>query len=168
MLISCVSQNANPPNALPVPALLADPIRPPHTLASLNHTLETTFVATSIQVVKAPDYAMLILPSYYAFINPKRINKFFKPDLLALIEILKAYQPRTIEIVGYTDNENSYLQSLTISKQWATTIMTYLVKHGVPRESITLLARGSLHPITTNYTAAGQFQNRRVEILIYM
>jgi flagellar motor protein MotB len=161
--------NATTPSELPSHTkFIMVSVQPPHTLASLTATLDRTFKTSSIKVLKSPDHVTLILPSYYVFINQHRINKFFKPDLQDLITILKAYQPRTIEIIGYTDNEDSFLQNLTVSKNWANTIMKYLVKYDIPRESITVLAHGSLHPITTNFTSAGRFQNRRVEILIYM
>ena len=160
--------NVTAPAELPTPTKFMAPVQPPHTLTSLTTTLEVTFKTSSIQVLKSPDHVTLILPSYYVFINQHRINKFFKPDLQDLIAILKAYQPRSIEIIGYTDNEDSFLQNLTISKDWANTIMKYLVKYDIPRENITVLAHGALHPITTNFTSAGRFQNRRVEILIYM
>ncbi|MSP53436.1 MAG: OmpA family protein [Gammaproteobacteria bacterium] len=175
LLASCIERSTviypasiNTTPQLPISKKFVAPVQPPHTLVSLTKTLETTFSSTSIQVLNSPDHVTLILPSYYVFINERRINKHVKPHLQDLIAILKAYQPRSIEIIGYTDNEDGFSQNLIVSKDWANTIMKYLVRYDIPRENITVLAHGSLRPITTNYTSAGRFQNRRVEILSYM
>jgi outer membrane protein OmpA-like peptidoglycan-associated protein len=163
LLVTSCSNYATETNAR-APSLLPAQI---HTLAELTTVLDTEFSASSIEIIASDNHITVILPSYYAFINPHRINKSFKPNLLKLIDILKIYQPRTIEIIGYTDNEESFSTSLATSKEWANTIMKYFVKHALPRENITVLGYGSLHPITTNYTNAGRMQNRRVEIVIY-
>ena len=165
-LTACApTQSSAPPHEL---SISADYSGTTNKLATVTQVLKTTLKDSPILVVQHLDHVSLILPSYYIFINKDRINKICKPDLQQLIQILKIYNPTSIEIIGYTDNADTLQQNLALSKSWANTMVKYLVKHGISREQITMEGRGSLRPLADNYTSAGQLQNRRVEILIYM
>ena len=71
-----------------------------------------------------------------------------------------------IEIVGHTDDvgDDDYNQEL--SEQRAETVRDYLVKTGVDPSKIVTVGAGESMPITTNSTAEGRAENRRVEVFV--
>lgn len=80
-----------------------------------------------------------------------------------------------IAIVGYTDNtgwkgsnaEQSAQKNLTLSKERASAVDTYLKLRGVTSSRIKeVMGMGQENPVADNSTTAGKQQNRRVEIYI--
>ncbi len=71
-----------------------------------------------------------------------------------------------IEIVGHTDDvgDDDYNQEL--SEQRAETVRDYLVETGVDPSKIVTIGAGESMPITTNSTAEGRAENRRVEVFV--
>ena len=71
-----------------------------------------------------------------------------------------------IEVVGHTDDvgDDDYNQEL--SEQRAETVRDYLVKTGVDPSKIVTVGAGESMPITTNSTAEGRAENRRVEVFV--
>ena len=53
-----------------------------------------------------------------------------------------------------------------LSTARATTVVRYLIAHGVNRERLGAAGYADLHPIDSNATAAGRALNRRVEIVL--
>ena len=81
-----------------------------------------------------------------------------------------------VGIVGYTDNqgwknstaEQSAQKNQALSLQRAQAVTNYLTKQGVSTSQIKETAGlGEQNPVADNSTAAGQKQNRRVEVFLY-
>ncbi len=72
-----------------------------------------------------------------------------------------------ITVIGYTDNTGGYELNMELSKQRANSVRNYLISQGVAADRITAEGDGWNNPITSNATAAGRAQNRRVELYIY-
>jgi outer membrane protein OmpA-like peptidoglycan-associated protein len=68
------------------------------------------------------------------------------------------------EVGGHTDNRGAAAANRRISQARAQSVVTYLTSKGVPAAAMTAVGYGPDHPATSNATAAGRAQNRRVEI----
>lgn len=93
-----------------------------------------------------------------------------KPESSDAIKLITDYLNTNPEvkiiIVGHTDNTGNYLNNITLSKERAESIKTYLVSNG--KIAITRLQSegvGPLCPVSTNATDDGKKLNRRVEIV---
>ena len=64
------------------------------------------------------------------------------------------------------DNQDAATGNLEVSKQQALSVERYLVSKGVAGAQLKPQAFGESRPRTSNATAAGRAQNRRVEINI--
>ncbi len=73
-------------------------------------------------------------------------------------------KPMVVE--GYTDSVGSDSTNLTLSKNRAESVRTYLVSKGVPSDKISAVGKGKANPVASNDTADGRANNRRVEIVI--
>ncbi|AXF09438.1 flagellar motor protein MotB [Paraburkholderia graminis] len=68
-----------------------------------------------------------------------------------------------LEVAGYSDNVGGEQANLQLSKERAEAVRSYLVKAGVPGDSLRAQGYGQAHPIAGNDTASGRFANRRIE-----
>lgn len=68
-----------------------------------------------------------------------------------------------MEIGGYSDNVGRAETNLALSKKRAEAVRAFLVKHGVPADSLTPQGYGDANPVADNSTAGGRFANRRIE-----
>ncbi|MDR6478218.1 outer membrane protein OmpA-like peptidoglycan-associated protein [Burkholderia sp. OAS925] len=68
-----------------------------------------------------------------------------------------------LEVAGYSDNVGGEQANLQLSKERAEAVRSYLVKAGVPGDSLRAQGYGQTHPIAGNDTASGRFANRRIE-----
>lgn len=84
--------------------------------------------------------------------------------------VFKAEGP--ITIWGHSDSKGSDSQNLAASRRRAEAVRDYLVKQGVPRDRITVIALGEARPIAPNRKLdgsddmEGRAKNRRVEIKV--
>lgn len=90
--------------------------------------------------------------------------------------VLKANTDMNVGIVGYTDNQGwknssaaeSAQKNQALSLQRAQAVNSYLLAQGVQNSQIKEVAGlGESNPVADNSTAAGQAQNRRVEVYLY-
>jgi outer membrane protein OmpA-like peptidoglycan-associated protein len=73
-------------------------------------------------------------------------------------------KPMVVE--GYTDSVGSDSSNLTLSKNRAEAVRSYLVSKGIPSDKITSVGKGKANPVASNDTPDGRANNRRVEIVI--
>jgi len=71
-----------------------------------------------------------------------------------------------LEVEGHTDSVGSDEMNQTLSENRATSVREYLVKEGVTSANVTSNGFGKTQPVTSNDTAAGRQQNRRVELVV--
>ena len=79
---------------------------------------------------------------------------------------LNQFPETDVTVVGYTDNTGSEAINDKLSLERAQSVADYLESHGVAASRLKAIGRGWNDPITSNATAAGRAQNRRVEIFI--
>ncbi|MES2808960.1 MAG: OmpA family protein [Bacteroidota bacterium] len=73
----------------------------------------------------------------------------------------------SLKLAGHTDNVGSDAANMSLSKNRAESIKTYLVDKGANASRVEAVGYGESQPIATNKTAAGRQQNRRVEFTLY-
>lgn len=90
--------------------------------------------------------------------------------------VLNQNKDMDVSIYGYTDNqgwknstaEQSMQKNLNLSQERAQSVSSYLLNCGVPSSQIkSVQGLGQSDPIASNDTAAGQQENRRVEVYMY-
>lgn len=93
-----------------------------------------------------------------------RSTSFDELDELAELMLKKPEYKLLIE--GHTDNVGKRTSNMTLSKNRATAVKTYLTKKGVPASRFVVEYFGPDKPIDTNDTEEGRQRNRRVEMTI--
>lgn len=68
------------------------------------------------------------------------------------------------EVQGFTDSRGTVRANQALSQQRAQAVVDYLVRQGVPRESMTATGFASERAVGPNTTAEGQAANRRVQL----
>ena len=71
-----------------------------------------------------------------------------------------------LEVEGHTDSVGGDDYNQQLSEQRAGAVQAYLVQQGIPAASVTAKGFGKMQPVTTNDTATGRQQNRRVELVV--
>ena len=99
-----------------------------------------------------------------------------KASLQELANVLKNNRDCDVAIQGYTDNqgwknstaEQSAQKNKALSLDRAAAVSSYLQSLSVPTSQIKSVdGFGEQNPVASNATAAGQAQNRRVEVYMY-
>ncbi|MGF6722645.1 outer membrane protein OmpA-like peptidoglycan-associated protein [Paraburkholderia sp. GAS41] len=70
-----------------------------------------------------------------------------------------------LEVAGYSDNVGGAEANRQLSKKRAESVRAFLVKTGVPADSLTAQGYGDARPVASNDTASGRFANRRIEFV---
>ena len=78
--------------------------------------------------------------------------------------ILKKYPNAKIRVAGYTDSLGNPAYNMDLSERRAHAVAQGLVNNGVPAANVSYIGYGAANPVATNKTAAGRYQNRRVEL----
>jgi outer membrane protein OmpA-like peptidoglycan-associated protein len=90
-------------------------------------------------------------------------------DLNQSAQVLKACarngKTAKLEVAGYSDNVGGAQANLQLSKKRAEAVRAYLVKTGVPADSLLAQGYGDARPVASNDTASGRFANRRIEFV---
>ncbi len=98
------------------------------------------------------------------------VNKStLKPESMGIIneifELMKKYPDLKFSIEGHTDSDGEEAFNQTLSEERAKTVMDKLTKMGIPAERLSSKGWGESMPLTSNGTAEGKAENRRVEFV---
>jgi outer membrane protein OmpA-like peptidoglycan-associated protein len=93
-----------------------------------------------------------------------------RPDSTASLEkmlavILKRPDSRWI-ISGHTDNQGSAELNQKLSEARASSVIAWLVSHGIAASRFTAQGYGASRPVADNSTEEGRAKNRRVELML--
>jgi outer membrane protein OmpA-like peptidoglycan-associated protein len=94
------------------------------------------------------------------------IRKADITELEKAVAFVKKYPKSKVSIEGHTDSRGSDKYNQALSERRAQAVKKYLVDKGEKADRITAVGKGEAEPIGDNKTKQGQFQNRRVEVLI--
>jgi outer membrane protein OmpA-like peptidoglycan-associated protein len=85
------------------------------------------------------------------------------PVLDQVIASLNSYPEVRLEIRGHTDSQGPAAFNLQLSQKRAESVRQYLINGGIAADRITAIGVGEEEPISSNGTAEGRSQNRRIE-----
>jgi outer membrane protein OmpA-like peptidoglycan-associated protein len=83
-----------------------------------------------------------------------------------LARFLHEHPERSVTIEGHTDNTGSASFNQSLSQRRADTVRSRLMASGIAAERLHASGKGFASPISSNATAMGRQQNRRVELII--
>lgn len=136
-----------------------------------NAQVQQVTDANGLQAVKVTfDSGILFTTSSSA------LQSSAKSSLIQFANVLKQNTDADVAIQGYTDNqgwknstaEQSVQKNQALSQERAQSVSTFLIGQGVSSGQIkSVQGFGESNPVADNSTAAGQAQNRRVEIYLY-
>ncbi len=99
-----------------------------------------------------------------------RLEASGDPLLVELSHLLNVDQRHPITVDGNTDNvpiaSSQYPSNWELSTARATTVVRYLIAHGVTAGRLGASGYADLHPVAPNTTAAGRARNRRVDVVL--
>lgn len=129
--------------------------------------LEAELSGTGVGVARQGDNLVLRMPADVTFAtNQSDIDPRFYPALDDVAAVFNRYDQSVIDIVGHADSDGADDYNLTLSRQRASSVAQYLVSRNVLADRLFVDGKGESAPISSNATAEGKAQNRRVEILI--
>ncbi|MDO5403572.1 MAG: flagellar motor protein MotB [Eubacteriales bacterium] len=135
--------------------------------------LEAANVADMVEVTATSKYVMLNLNGGVLFDSG---SADIKSDALSLLNAVSdsiyEYKDHIITVEGHTDNvpisTSQYPDNMMLSLYRAYSVFDYFVQEkGFDEKTISSSGRGEAVPISSNSSADGRAQNRRVEIKIY-
>lgn len=92
----------------------------------------------------------------------------FKEETFAVLQsitaILKQYPSVKFSIEGHTDSDGTNAANQKLSEERAGAVKNYLVENGIDANRLTLVGYGESKPSSSNKTASGKANNRRVEV----
>ncbi|HLO25291.1 MAG TPA: OmpA family protein, partial [Geobacteraceae bacterium] len=94
------------------------------------------------------------------------IRKADIPELEKAVVFVKKYPNSKVSVEGHTDSRGGDKYNQALSERRAQAVKKYLVDKGEKADRITAVGKGEAEPVGDNKTKQGQFQNRRVEVLI--
>jgi outer membrane protein OmpA-like peptidoglycan-associated protein len=80
--------------------------------------------------------------------------------------IISGHPGLRLEVEGHTDSVGGDDYNQRLSEQRAASVRDYLVQQGLSMNSVTAKGFGKTQPVSSNETAAGRQQNRRVELVV--
>ena len=82
-----------------------------------------------------------------------------------IVSLMSKHPELKFSVEGHTDSDGSDASNLILSEQRANTVISTLVKLGVPENKLTAKGFGESIPIDSNGTPEGKANNRRVEFV---
>ncbi len=129
--------------------------------AKLRQELE----ATGVSVTRYGDSIILNMPGHITFnTGSSAISSDFYRVLGSVAKVINEYEKTYVDIYGHTDSVGKASYNMGLSQQRADSVSRYLQNQQVLPQRIITKGVGEDHPISTNDTAQGRSENRRVEI----
>lgn len=77
---------------------------------------------------------------------------------------LKANSSDIVQLDGHASAEGTEEYNMSLSRDRANSVKTYLVNSGIAASRVAVTAHGESRPVASNATEAGRVENRRVEV----
>ena len=104
-----------------------------------------------------------VVPIQFEF-NSSVLRTSAYSTLDAMASSLKANTSAVVQLDGHASAEGTEEYNMTLSRDRANAVKTYMVNAGIASNRIATTAYGESRPVASNATEAGRSQNRRVEI----
>lgn len=102
----------------------------------------------------------------YFATNQFNINEDSQKTLNGLAKVMVEYPQTNILVVGHTDNTGSDTYNMTLSKNRAQAVTSFLIQEGISSGRFTTQWYGESQPKYDNTTEEGRAKNRRVTLAI--
>lgn len=136
-------------------------------MARQERELNQQLAGSGARITNTGSQLWVILPESVTFPTGSAVvNTAFRPALREVARSLRAHPNSTVRVVGHTDNVGSMAYNKQLSVDRALSVARILISEGVAATRITYSGRGFDEPITSNASASGRAQNRRVEVVI--
>jgi outer membrane protein OmpA-like peptidoglycan-associated protein len=136
-------------------------------MANQEAELNQDLAGSGARVINTGSQLRVILPENVTFATGSAtVADTFRSSLRSVANILRKYPDTKVRVVGHTDNVGTDAINTQLSWDRANAVSRILVSNGVDHNRITYSGHGSNEPMTSNSTAVGRAQNRRVEIVI--
>ena len=136
-------------------------------MAAQERELRQSLAGTGVDVTNTGSQLRVVLPESVTFRTASSVvDPGFRPALQAVSDSLRQHPASTVRVVGHTDNVGSAAYNTQLSQERAMAVARELITAGTAPSRISVSGRGFNEPITSNATAAGRAQNRRVEVVI--
>jgi NitT/TauT family transport system substrate-binding protein len=137
--------------------------------------MEGRFSSTSTEApieYKAPPKGATPIATQRRSIYFETNSAAMSPDSRAVVDeigsFMRAYENTIVDIDGNTDSTGSRDVNMTLSKQRADAVKSYLMtKYGYPTARMRTAGNGPDKPIDSNDTPEGREKNRRTDIKVY-
>jgi outer membrane protein OmpA-like peptidoglycan-associated protein len=134
--------------------------------AEINAIIEKQNLA-NVTVEVTNEGVMLRLSDIQFLADSTELAESEKEKLREIANILKNIPDRKIRVAGHTALAGSARGRVTLSRERAQSVASYLILLGArERSQVTVVGYGADVPIADNATAEGMLANRRVEIII--
>jgi outer membrane protein OmpA-like peptidoglycan-associated protein len=120
---------------------------------------------TKPALVVVTDCEVKITQQIHFEFNKDKIRPESFPVLDAVVEALQKNPAIKIEVQGHTDNKGAAAYNKGLSDRRATSVMKYLVSHGVEAGRLTSHGYGFERPLVDNSTEQNRALNRRVQFV---
>lgn len=94
------------------------------------------------------------------------ISRRMETAISQIADVINRYPDTRLIVEGHTDNEGMESVNLKLSEKRADAVKKMLVRYGVDKLRIEVLALGGSAPAAPNHTGEGRGKNRRIEIKI--
>jgi outer membrane protein OmpA-like peptidoglycan-associated protein len=98
--------------------------------------------------------------------NSAALRSASRDSLREMADVFERYADTTIVVAGHTDSTGSDSYNKRLSERRADSVAAYLQQLGVRGSRIDAVGYGESQPRSSNGTASGRQQNRRVELQI--
>ncbi len=120
---------------------------------------------SGVQVRREGNDLHLVMPGNVTFkTGDYQVRSQFYPVLDSVSDVLNEFDKTAITVSGHTDSRGSAQYNQSLSEDRAGSVKSYLLQRGVAGGRVHSVGYGKRYPVASNDTAAGQQQNRRVEL----
>lgn len=135
---------------------------------AIEEQLAKELGSNDVELRKLPDNSIEVdLKSEASFpTGGSDVKPSFSAALAKLGSVVKQYDSTMVHVVGHTDSQGSDSYNRQLSERRAIAVANALTGAGVDPSRVRAEGRGEAQPESSNATAEGRSQNRRVEIYL--
>ncbi|MBW9103315.1 OmpA family protein [Paraburkholderia phenoliruptrix] len=114
----------------------------------------------------APQVHLLLQGNANFATDSATLSAVAKESLDHFMMVNRGVDLHRVTVTGYTDNTGSEVHNLKLSQARAEAVVHYLREGGLKADQLLARGLGSAAPVTSNATAEGRAQNRRVDVRV--
>ncbi|HVX52380.1 MAG TPA: OmpA family protein [Chitinophagaceae bacterium] len=124
----------------------------------------TLYVKLQLEIDEVKRGVAMVMNKIYFETGKAGLNTAASGDLDKLVKFMLDNPTIHLEISGHTDNVGSAATNNKLSLGRASSVVQYLVQHGIQQTRLVAKGYGASQPVADNNTPEGRARNRRVEI----